>query len=153
MGLVVELPRRRDVHRLPDFAPRVVLVDPGTGHEISELVVDLHPVGGTSDVWDVGGFVQRPVRDELDPEPNWVPVHADDADVAFDEVVHLEVVRFCCLSEQPALTLHPAAELDGEAPMVLKVLVLPSPRMPVDVGQGLDQKHQRSAGADDPLRR
>ena len=153
VGLVVELSGGRDVHGLPDFAPPVLLVDPGSGHEVAELVVELHLVGRSSDVRDVGSFVEGAVRDELCPQPDRVPVHAHDAGVALYEVVQLEVVGPGLRRESPTRTLHPSAQLDREVAVVSQVRVLSGAGMPIDVGKRLDKQHQCPAGTDYALRR
>ena len=65
---VVELPGGRNVHGLPDLAARVVFLDPGTGDEVTKVMVELHPAGRTADVRDVGSSIEGAVGDKLGPK-------------------------------------------------------------------------------------
>ena len=118
---VVELPGRRNVHGLPDLATRVVFLDPGTGDEVTKVMVELHPAGRTADVRDVGSSIEGAVGDKLGPKPNRIPVHTHDADVAQYELEILEIVRSGSLGDLEALRLHPSAHLGGKVIVMVQV--------------------------------
>ena len=117
---VVELPGRRNVHGLPDLATRVVFLDPGTGDEVTKVMVELHPAGRAADVRDVGSLIEGAVGDKLGPKPNRIPVHTYDADVAQYELAILEIVPVPAPSAiRRPWRLHPSAHLGGKVVVVV----------------------------------
>ena len=119
MVAVVQLPGGRNVHGLPDLAAGVVFLDPGTGDEVTKVVVELHPAGRTAYVRDVGSSIEEAVGDKLGPKPDRILVHTHDTDVAQDEVALLKPVGAGPRGELKTLRLHPSAQLDGKVVVVV----------------------------------
>ena len=70
---VVELSGGGLVHRLPDGAAAVGLLDAGPGDEVAEVVVDLELGWRRADVGSVKGAIAFAVGDKLGPQSDWIP--------------------------------------------------------------------------------
>ena len=92
----------------------MVLVDPGAGDEMPEVVVDPELASWTAYVGDIGGLVQVSVSNELGPETDGIPVHAHDAHVAQHEFLLFKVVAGSPGSQLQTLSLRPPCQCARE---------------------------------------